>query len=175
MSGNPVVIVAAHNEADRIRATLEALARAFPGAQIVVADDASSDGTGEVALLRGAEVVGRRKPRGKGGNVTAAVETAPMTPIRRRSCSATPTWAPLPASCAAWWGRWRAATATSRSPPSAIASGVASASRSASPAGRSSAAAGIEPRLRSPVSGPCPPMCYGQWCRLPPAMEWRPE
>ena len=70
-----MVIVAAHNEADRIRATLEALARAFPGAQIVVADDASSDGTGEVALLRGAEVVGRRKPRGKGGNVTAAVET----------------------------------------------------------------------------------------------------
>jgi len=70
-----VVIVAAHNEADRIGATLEALAGAFPGAQIVVADDASSDGTGELALSRGVEVVSRRKPRGKGANVTAAVET----------------------------------------------------------------------------------------------------
>jgi glycosyltransferase involved in cell wall biosynthesis len=70
-----VVIVAAHNEADRIGATLEALAGAFPGAQIVVADDASSDGTGELALSRGAQVVSRRKPRGKGANVTAAVET----------------------------------------------------------------------------------------------------
>ena len=53
-TGDPVVIVAAHNEADRIEATLEALAGAFPGAQIVVADDASSDGTGELALSRGA-------------------------------------------------------------------------------------------------------------------------
>ena len=70
-----MVIVAAHNEADRIGATLEALAGAFPGAQIVVADDASSDGTGELARSRGAQVVSRRKPRGKGANVTAAVET----------------------------------------------------------------------------------------------------
>ena len=54
-----MVIVAAHNEADRIGATLDALAGAFPGAQIVVADDASSDGTGELALARGAQVVSR--------------------------------------------------------------------------------------------------------------------
>jgi glycosyltransferase involved in cell wall biosynthesis len=74
-TGNPVVIVAAHNEADRIGATLQALAGAFPGAQIVVADDASNDGTGEVALSRGVQVVSRRKPRGKGANVTAAAET----------------------------------------------------------------------------------------------------
>jgi glycosyltransferase involved in cell wall biosynthesis len=70
-----VVIVAAHNEADRIEATLEALAVAFPDAQIVVADDASRDGTGELALSRGAQVVSRRKPHGKGANVTAAIET----------------------------------------------------------------------------------------------------
>jgi len=70
-----VVIVAAHNEADRIEATLEALAGAFPDAQIVVADDASSDGTGELALSHGAQVVSRRRPHGKGANVTAAVET----------------------------------------------------------------------------------------------------
>jgi glycosyltransferase involved in cell wall biosynthesis len=73
--GNPVVIVAAHNEADRIAATLEALAGAFPGAQIVVADDASSDGTGDVALAGGAQVVSRGEPHGKGANVTAAAET----------------------------------------------------------------------------------------------------
>jgi glycosyltransferase involved in cell wall biosynthesis len=71
-----VVIVAARNEADRIGATLGALAAAFPGAQMVVADDASSDGTAEAALAHGAQVVGRRRPRGKGANVTAAAETA---------------------------------------------------------------------------------------------------
>jgi glycosyltransferase involved in cell wall biosynthesis len=73
-TGDPVVIVAAHNEADRIEATLNALGEAFPGAQIVVADDASSDGTAELALSRGAQVVSRGKPHGKGANVTAAIE-----------------------------------------------------------------------------------------------------
>jgi glycosyltransferase involved in cell wall biosynthesis len=74
-TGDPVVIVAAHNEADRIEATLDALAGTFPGAQIVVADDASSDGTAELALSRGAQVVSRRRPHGKGANVTAAIES----------------------------------------------------------------------------------------------------
>jgi glycosyltransferase involved in cell wall biosynthesis len=69
-----VVIVAAHNEADRIGATLEALVAAFPSAQIVVADDASGDGTAELALKHGAQVVSRRRPHGKGANVTAAAE-----------------------------------------------------------------------------------------------------
>lgn len=70
------VIVAARDEADRIGATLDALRGAFPGAAIWVADDASSDGTAEVALARGARVVSRRRPHGKGGNVTAACEAA---------------------------------------------------------------------------------------------------
>jgi glycosyltransferase involved in cell wall biosynthesis len=74
VTGNPVVIVAAHNEAARIGATLEALAAAFPEAQIVVADDASRDGSAELALSGGAQVVSRRRPHGKGANVTAAVE-----------------------------------------------------------------------------------------------------
>jgi glycosyltransferase involved in cell wall biosynthesis len=74
--GDPVVIVAAHNEADRIGATLDALNRAFPGTEIVVADDASTDGTSDVALARGAQVVSRRRPHGKGANVTAAAEAA---------------------------------------------------------------------------------------------------
>jgi glycosyltransferase involved in cell wall biosynthesis len=75
-SALPLVIVAAHNEADRIGATLEALRTAFPGATVVVADDASDDGTAEVALARGAEVLSRGRPHGKGANVTAAVEAA---------------------------------------------------------------------------------------------------
>ena len=69
-----MVIVAAHNEAERIGATLEALAAAFPEAQIVVADDASRDGSAELALSGGAQVVSRRRPHGKGANVTAAVQ-----------------------------------------------------------------------------------------------------
>jgi glycosyltransferase involved in cell wall biosynthesis len=68
------VVVAAHNEADRIGATVAALRAAFPGAAIWVADDASSDGTAEVAMAAGAQVVSRGRPHGKGANVTAAVE-----------------------------------------------------------------------------------------------------
>lgn len=66
------MIVAARNEADRIGATLTALRGAFPGARVVVADDASEDATADVALSHGAEVVSRGRPHGKGANVTAA-------------------------------------------------------------------------------------------------------
>jgi glycosyltransferase involved in cell wall biosynthesis len=69
-------IVAARNEADRIAATVRALREAFPGARIWVADDASEDGTAEVAMAAGAEVVSRGKPHGKGANVSAAADAA---------------------------------------------------------------------------------------------------
>jgi glycosyltransferase involved in cell wall biosynthesis len=75
-SAAPLVIVAARDEADRIGATLDALAGAFPGVPLWVADDASTDGTAEVALAHGARVVSRRRSHGKGGNVTAAAEAA---------------------------------------------------------------------------------------------------
>lgn len=68
------VVVAARNEADRIGATLGALREALPGAALWVADDASTDGTAEVAMTAGAQVVSRRRPHGKGANVTAAAE-----------------------------------------------------------------------------------------------------
>jgi glycosyltransferase involved in cell wall biosynthesis len=70
------VIVAARNEADRIAATVSALSATFPGAAIWVADDASEDGTAEVAMSAGAKVVSRGRPHGKGANVTAAAEAA---------------------------------------------------------------------------------------------------
>jgi len=70
------VIVAARNEADRIGATVAALRAAFADAAIWVADDASTDGTAEQAMVAGAQVVSRGKPHGKGGNVSAAAEAA---------------------------------------------------------------------------------------------------
>lgn len=69
-------IVAARNEADRVGDTVAALRRALPGAAIWVADDASTDGTAELAMAAGARVVSRGRPHGKGGNVTAAAEAA---------------------------------------------------------------------------------------------------
>jgi glycosyltransferase involved in cell wall biosynthesis len=67
-----VVIVAARDEADRITATIDALKEAFPAARVIVADDASSDDTSDLALAHGAEVVSRRRPHGKGRSMTAA-------------------------------------------------------------------------------------------------------
>jgi glycosyltransferase involved in cell wall biosynthesis len=74
--GGLAAIVAARNEADRIAATVAALRGALPGVRVWVADDASEDGTAEVAMAAGAEVVSRGRPHGKGANVTAAAEAA---------------------------------------------------------------------------------------------------
>jgi glycosyltransferase involved in cell wall biosynthesis len=67
-----VVIVAAHNEADRIEQTLAALADVFPGAPVLVADDASTDDTAARAAAAGAEVVTAPRNIGKGGANTLA-------------------------------------------------------------------------------------------------------
>jgi glycosyltransferase involved in cell wall biosynthesis len=70
------VVVAARNEAARIEATVSALRAAFPAAPIWVGDDASEDGTAELAMAAGAQVVSRGRPHGKGANAGAAVEAA---------------------------------------------------------------------------------------------------
>jgi glycosyltransferase involved in cell wall biosynthesis len=75
MASDTTVIVTAFNEADRLPATLGALAAAFPGARILVADDGSSDGSAEVAAAHGAEVVRAERNIGKGGAATLAAET----------------------------------------------------------------------------------------------------
>jgi len=69
-----IVIVSAHDEADRIGATLAALGDAFPGARVLVADDASADATAHVALQAGAEVVRAPRNVGKGGATTLAAQ-----------------------------------------------------------------------------------------------------
>lgn len=74
--GGLAVIVAARNESERIGATVRALRESFPAAAIWVADDASEDGTAELAMAAGAQVVSRGRPHGKGANVTAAAEAA---------------------------------------------------------------------------------------------------
>jgi glycosyltransferase involved in cell wall biosynthesis len=74
MASDPVVIVTARNEADRLPATLAALAAAFPQARVLVADDASSDDTAAVAAAGGAEVVTAPRPLGKGGAATLAAQ-----------------------------------------------------------------------------------------------------
>jgi Glycosyl transferase family 2 len=76
MTSDVFVIVAAHNEADRIGTTLAALSAAFPGAQLLVADDGSSDGTGAVAEAAGATVARSARAIGKGGAVTLASREA---------------------------------------------------------------------------------------------------
>jgi glycosyltransferase involved in cell wall biosynthesis len=74
MAPDLAVLVTAHNEADRLGATLGALRAAFPAAELWVADDASTDATGHVALQEGARLVRAPRNLGKGGAATLAAE-----------------------------------------------------------------------------------------------------
>jgi glycosyltransferase involved in cell wall biosynthesis len=69
-----VCIVTARDEGDRLGATLAALAAAFPGARLVVADDGSRDATPTVAGRAGAVLVRGDEPVGKGGAATRAAQ-----------------------------------------------------------------------------------------------------
>lgn len=70
------IIVAAYNEADRIGATLAALASAFPGARLLLADDGSTDATASIAVEMGAQILGSERMLGKGEAVTLAAREA---------------------------------------------------------------------------------------------------
>jgi len=74
------VLIAARNEADSIGGAIASLKETFPGAAIWVADDASDDGTNDIALAAGAQVVRRGKVHGKGGNMTACAEAMLSAP-----------------------------------------------------------------------------------------------
>jgi glycosyltransferase involved in cell wall biosynthesis len=68
------IVVTAYNEADRLGETLRALAEAFPDARVIVADDASTDATAQMARQGGAELVTAPERVGKGGVATLAAE-----------------------------------------------------------------------------------------------------
>ena len=68
------VLVAARDEEARIARTVEALRAAFPGTEVVVADDGSRDGTAAAAAAAGARVVCLPR-RGKGQALTLAERT----------------------------------------------------------------------------------------------------
>jgi glycosyltransferase involved in cell wall biosynthesis len=70
------VVIAAHQEADRIGPTVTGVREAFPGALVVVADDGSDDDTAAVARAAGAEVVRLPRRSGKGGAASLAAEHA---------------------------------------------------------------------------------------------------
>ena len=72
MDADTIVIVTAHDEADRLGETLAALRAAFTSAHVIVADDGSTDGTAQVAERGGAEVVRSERSLGKGGAATLA-------------------------------------------------------------------------------------------------------
>ncbi len=76
MPTRTLIVVAARNEAERIGATLAALANAFPGAPVWVADDGSRDATAAVARGAGARLLSSRRPRGKGAAMSAAAAEA---------------------------------------------------------------------------------------------------
>jgi len=85
------VLIAARNEADSISASIASLREVFPGSAIWVADDASDDGTNDLALAAGAHVIRRGRVHGKGGNMTACAEamlSAPDLPETVLLCDA---------------------------------------------------------------------------------------
>ncbi len=59
------VLVPAYNEAKTIGSTLDSLAAALPRSEVVVIDDGSTDGTGDVAAARGVLVIRNRRNLGK--------------------------------------------------------------------------------------------------------------
>jgi cellulose synthase/poly-beta-1,6-N-acetylglucosamine synthase-like glycosyltransferase len=103
------ILVAARDEEERIGATVERLRKAFPDAEVIVADDGSRDLTAEAAERAGARVL-RLPRRGKGQALTLGEREAPTSTATSH--------------------RWRTPTPISRSPSSRSVKGEASGSPS---------------------------------------------
>lgn len=80
---NPRVraLIAARNEADRIASTVSALRSLWQVADVVVMDDASTDGTASTALAAGATVLQGRRRAGKGRAVEGALHRLPPAEV----------------------------------------------------------------------------------------------
>lgn len=70
------VVIPARNEARLLSATLEGILRRPAVATVVVVDDASEDGTGDVAAALGVPVLRRRKSQGKSAALMAGAAFA---------------------------------------------------------------------------------------------------
>jgi Glycosyl transferase family 2 len=76
-----VALVPARDEVDRIAATVAALGTLGEVGEVVVADDASSDGTASIALAAGATVLRTRRRTGKGGVMEGALRRVPPADV----------------------------------------------------------------------------------------------
>ena len=76
MTPRAVAVVAARDEADRIADTVAALRAIHWVDRVVVADDGSSDATGDRAAEAGAVVIRRVRPGGKGAALEAGLDAA---------------------------------------------------------------------------------------------------
>ena len=91
---NLSILVAARNEEKRIAATIEALRRDFPAAEILVVDGASGDRTAGLAESAGVVVI-RLGRRGKGEALSAGERAAAPGPLLLCDADLTGSLAPL--------------------------------------------------------------------------------
>ena len=74
------IVIPAYNEAGGIRTVLERLVAEMPGAEIIVVDDASRDGTGAIAAaVAGVRVSRHRFNRGQGAALKSGMQAATRT------------------------------------------------------------------------------------------------
>ena len=156
--------------------TLDALAAALPGARLFVADDASEDGTAEVAMRHGATVIRRGRTHGKGGNVGAAAEAVALGARWRRGHDPAlrrgPRLLRRRAGAARRGGRGRRVRPRGRRLRAPRGRRLRARPRLRARQDRASCAAS-GPRPRSPASGRCPHRCCGRSSRSRTASAWR--
>jgi glycosyltransferase involved in cell wall biosynthesis len=70
------VVIPAYNEASGIGAVLQDARAIVPSAELLVIDDCSTDGTGEIAAAAGARVIRHGVNRGYGGSLKTGVRAA---------------------------------------------------------------------------------------------------
>jgi glycosyltransferase involved in cell wall biosynthesis len=83
-SGDVAVVIAARNEAERIRATVTAAAGLAGVGLVVVVDDGSADATADVARRAGAAVMRHARNRGKGAAMETGAEAVRLVDQRER-------------------------------------------------------------------------------------------
>jgi glycosyltransferase involved in cell wall biosynthesis len=70
------VVIPAYNEAAAISQVVSELARAAPWQEIIVVDDGSTDGTGDIARAAGARVIRHPYNKGNGASVKSGIREA---------------------------------------------------------------------------------------------------